>query len=142
MSKFNGRAIAYWTTTGLLAAEFLMGGAFAVAQPPVAVEGMHHLGYPVYFGVLLGVWKLLGAVALLAPRTPRIKEWAYAGIFFDLTGAAVSHAASGDGVGDIVAPLLFVALLVASYALRPASRTLAPVELPRAGVNTTRLETA
>ena len=86
---------------------------------------MTHLGYPVYFASILGLWKLLGAIAIVAPGFPRLKEWAYAGFFFDLTSAAVSRAAVGDGVADILAPLGFLALVLASWALRPASRTLA-----------------
>ena len=116
------RKIAYWVTTALVAADFLMGGAANIARPPMVLEGMAHLGYPAYFAVLLGIWKVLGAVALLAPRFPRLKEWAYAGIFFDLTSAAVSHTAVGDGAGNILAPLVVLGLLVASWALRPASR--------------------
>ncbi len=91
---------------------------------PDAVAGIVKLGYPVYFVVLLGIWKVLGAAAILAPRLPRLKEWAYAGIVFDLTGAAVSHAASGSAAGNVVAPVLFTLLALASWALRPESRTL------------------
>jgi hypothetical protein len=74
---------------------------------------------------ILSTWKLLGAIAITAPGLPRVKEWAYAGFFFDLTAAAISHAAVGDGAGDIIAPLVFLVLVAASYVLRPASRTLA-----------------
>ena len=100
----KGRTIAYWVTTGLVAAMFVLGGVMDFGRSPQVVEGMAHLGYPGYFAALLGVWKVLGAIALLAPGFPRLKEWAYAGIVFDLTGAAVSHAASGDDVGKIVTP--------------------------------------
>jgi uncharacterized membrane protein YphA (DoxX/SURF4 family) len=123
------KTLGYWVTTALLALDFLMGGVMSVARPPEVLEGMSHLGYPVYFAVLLGVWKILGAVAIVAPRLPRLKEWAYAGIVFDLTGAAVSHAASGDGAAHASAPLVLLALAVASWSLRPASRALrAPAE--------------
>jgi uncharacterized membrane protein YphA (DoxX/SURF4 family) len=84
------------------------------------------LGYPMYFFAIIGVWKVLGAIAILVPRFPRLKEWAYAGIFFDLTGAAISCAAVG-GYGaygfHVIAPLLIAGLTVASWALRPPSRT-------------------
>jgi uncharacterized membrane protein YphA (DoxX/SURF4 family) len=130
----RARTIGYWATTVVLALQFLAGGLTSVAQPPVAVAGMQHLGYPLYFGTLLGIWKVLGALAIVAPRTPRLKEWAYAGIFFDLTGAAVSHAASGDPAAHVVAPLVFVAIAMTSWALRPASRTLAVVRVARVGV--------
>ena len=72
---------------------------------------------------MLGVWKALGAAAILAPRLPRLKESAYAGIVFDLTGAAISHAASGSGAGNVIGPLTFTLLAMASWALRPESRT-------------------
>ncbi len=85
------------------------------------------LGYPTYFFAILGIWKVLGAIAILAPRFPRLKEWAYAGIFFDLTGAAASCAAVG-GYGayafHVVAPLIMTGFLVTSWALRPPSRTI------------------
>jgi len=83
------------------------------------LAGLTHLGYPAYFPLILGTWKLLGVLALLAPRFPRLKEWAYAGIMFDLTSAALSHAASGDGAADIVVPLVFAVLTAASWMLRP-----------------------
>ena len=124
MNANRARTIGYWLTTGLLSLEFAMSGAFSVARPPVVIAGLTHLGYPAYFPLILGTWKLLGVLALLAPRFPRLKEWAYAGIMFDLTGAAFSHAASGDGAGDIAAPLLFAVLTVASWLLRPQSRRL------------------
>ena len=83
------------------------------------------LGYPMYFFAILGVWKVLGAIAILVPRFPRLKEWAYAGIFFDLTGAAASCALAG-GYGaygfHVIAPLILTAFMVASWALRPESR--------------------
>jgi uncharacterized membrane protein YphA (DoxX/SURF4 family) len=126
------KAIAYWSTTGILALEFAMGGIFSVLRPPVVVAGLTHLGYPAYLPVLLGTWKLLGVLALLAPRFPRLKEWAYAGIMFDLTGAAFSHAASGDGAGDIAAPLVFLVLAIVSWLLRPQSRTLGAILPARA----------
>jgi hypothetical protein len=73
----------------------------------------------------LGVWKVLGAIVIVVPRLPRLKEWAYAGFVFDLTAAAFSRAAVGDSAADILAPLGFLALVLASWALGPASRTLA-----------------
>ena len=116
------RHSAYWVTTGLLAALFLASGAAELSSSAAVVSGMLALGYPLYFVSILGVWKILGAAALLAPRLPRLKEWAYAGIFFDLTGAAISHAVSGDPPGKVVTPLVFLAFTAASWALRPASR--------------------
>ncbi|HEY8086711.1 MAG TPA: DoxX family protein [Polyangiaceae bacterium] len=129
--RITARAVGYWVSTGLLAFEFLLGGVMSVARVPAVVASMQHLGYPLYFGVILGTWKILGALAIVAPRTPRLKEWAYAGIAFDLTGAFVSLAASGDGVPSLLGPVVFVALAVASWALRPAGRTVAVVRIPR-----------
>lgn len=118
------RNVGYWVATGLVALAFAFGGAMDLAQPPAVLEGMAHLGYPAYLATLLGVWKVLGAVAVVVPGFPRIKEWAYAGMFFDLTGAAVSHAASGDPPGNVLTPLILLAIVGASYALRPESRRL------------------
>jgi len=118
------RTIAYWVTTALTAFVFLSGGAADAARPSFVMEGMTQLGYPAYFVVILGVWKLLGGLAVLAPRFPRLKEWAYAGMLFDLTGASASHAACGDPVGKVVTPLVILGIVMASWVLRPESRTL------------------
>ena len=118
------RNIAYWVTTALTAAAFALGGVVDIARGKEVVEGMNHLGYPLYFATILGIWKVLGALAILAPRLPVLKEWAYAGIFFDLTGAAASHAFSGDGIGNIATPLIMLVVAAASWALRPPSRRL------------------
>lgn len=85
---------------------------------------MAHLGYPLYFLTLLGVWKVLGAVAILVPGYPRLKEWAYAGMIFDISSAAVSRAVIGDGALKAMAPLAVGCLVVASWALRPDRRVL------------------
>jgi uncharacterized membrane protein YphA (DoxX/SURF4 family) len=125
------KVIAYWTTTAILAFVWLTGGAADLAHRPETVEGMVRLGYPLYFVTILGFWKLLGAIAVLAPRFPRLKEWAYAGTFFELTGAVVSQAASGDSVVHIIVPGFFAACAVASWALRPESRRLGVLFPPR-----------
>jgi len=121
----RGKSIAYWTTT-ILVAFFISGGVTQVAQYLANPHGtVPELGYPTYFFAILGVWKVLGAIAILVPRFPRLKEWAYAGIFFDLTGAAASCAAVG-GYGaygfHVIAPLIIAGITVASWALRPDSR--------------------
>jgi hypothetical protein len=82
------------------------------------------LGYPDYVLPLLGAWKIFGALAILAPRLARLKEWAYAGMVFDATGAAVSRAVLGDGPFAVALPLLISGVVLASWALRPAGRTL------------------
>jgi hypothetical protein len=124
----KAKSIAYWTTTILVAFFIGGGGVSQVAGVKGTVDGfVHILGYPAYFVTILGVWKVLGPIAILVPRFPRLKEWAYAGIFFDLTGAAASNAAVG-GYGaygfHIIAPLVIGGLTVASWALRPPSRVI------------------
>ena len=123
----KAKRIAYWTTT-VLVAFFMSGGVAQILQFKANPHGVvPQLGYPMYFFAILGFWKVLGALAILVPRFPRLKERAYAGIFFDLTGAAVSCAAVG-GYGayafHILAPLIIAGLTVASWALRPQSRTI------------------
>ena len=118
------KTISYWTTTVILALALLSGGAAELAGQRETVAGMVHLGYPVYFIMIIGFWKVLGAVALVVPRFPLLKEWAYAGIFFNMTGAAVSHAVCGEPVWHVIITLAFAVLAIASWALRPASRRL------------------
>jgi hypothetical protein len=118
----RSRTIAYWATTAIVAAEFLVGGVMDVMRMPPFFGVMLHLGYPPYFSAIIGTWKVLGAVVVLLPRTARLKEWAYAGMVFDLTGAAASNLAVGDGAGAVVAPLVFVVLVMVSWALRPPAR--------------------
>jgi uncharacterized membrane protein YphA (DoxX/SURF4 family) len=124
MKKNTFKTVAFWLTTVLGPSSFVIGGVLSIRQSPDVISGVQHLGYPLYFATVLGIWKLLGAIAITAPGLPRVKEWAYAGFCFDLTAAAISHAAVGDRVGDIAAPLVFLALVVASWALRPESRRL------------------
>jgi len=119
------KTVAYWTTTVLGPTSFVIGGILSLTQSEEVTAGLQHLGYPAYFAAILGAWKLLGAMAITLPGLPRLKEGAYAGFFFDLTAAAVSHMAVGDSAGDIVAPLMFLALVVASWSLRPGNRRLA-----------------
>jgi uncharacterized membrane protein YphA (DoxX/SURF4 family) len=121
----RGRTIAYWVTTVLIVFVLGAGGVGDLLRPPQVVEIMAHLGYPAYVCVILGVWKVLGVIALLAPRTPRLKEWAYAGTVFDFTGAAASHIAVSDSAGDIATPVILTLIAAASWALRPPSRRLA-----------------
>jgi uncharacterized membrane protein YphA (DoxX/SURF4 family) len=136
----QARSAAYWTTTTLTALfPCVLGGAVNLFRPEAAVQGMAALGYPAYVLTIIGAWKVLGGIAMIAPRLPRLKEWAYAGLAFDLTGAAFSHAAVGDAAGKVVTPLLLLAIAMVSWALRPADRRLgaAPLELPPAGSRAT-----
>jgi uncharacterized membrane protein YphA (DoxX/SURF4 family) len=118
----RGRAIAYWLTTLILGIEGVVGGTLALIRWPAYAGIIRHLGYPDYLMTILGVWYALAGLALLAPRLPRLKEWAYAGLVFNYTGAAASHLAAGDGASALVAPIIFTVLTVVSWALRPPSR--------------------
>jgi len=122
----KSRNILYWTMTSLVAFFIGGGGLAQIWQFRANPHGIvPELGYPLYFFAILGFWKAMGAIAILVPRFPRLKEWAYAGIFFDLTGAAASCAAVG-GYGayafHVLAPLILTAFTVISWALRPESR--------------------
>ncbi len=130
-ARLRLKFIAYWVTTIAIALEALAGGvtdlihgpALLFAGAPI-VPVLSRLGYPVYLLTILGCWKLLGALALLVPRFPRLKEWAYAGTFFVYVGATASWVARGGGPGDLMPPLVFAALTLASWALRPPGRIL------------------
>jgi uncharacterized membrane protein YphA (DoxX/SURF4 family) len=123
--------LAYWVTTIFGPASFVIGGSLFLSRNAQILATNAHLGYPAYFVLILGLWKILGAVAVVVPGFPRLKEWAYAGFFFDLSGAAASRAFVGDGATDILQPLGFLVLVMASWALRPASRRLGTVGLER-----------
>lgn len=118
------RSTLYWTTTTLVAVAFLVPGVGNIIHASHIASDMAHLGYPSYFLSILGCWKVLGAIAILPPGLPRLKEWAYAGMFFDLTGAAVSRASVGDGAPMILIPLLIGLVALVSWSLRPGSRKL------------------
>jgi len=123
----HGRSIAYWVTTALLVFELVLGGVWDVLQVPQVRGVIDRLGYPPYFLIILGVWKLLGAIALLLPRFPRLKEWAYAGVVFNFTGAIASHLASGFiEPGTLLYVIAMTAAAFASWALRPPVRRLGP----------------
>lgn len=118
------RKIAYWATTGLVV--FCMtGGIFEMLGVRTTVEGIMRLGYPAYLIPLLGLGKVLAILAILWPGAARLKEWAYAGIVFNMIGATVSHLAHRDGAWITVVTLAITALTLASWALRPESRRLA-----------------
>jgi len=127
----NMKSIAYWAATTLIALEtfvggitdLLHGGTELIAGPPV-VGIVTHLGYPVYILSILGVWKLLGAVVIVAPGLPRLKEWAYAGSFLQITAAAVSHAIVGSDVTMLIYPIVVTVVTLTSWALRPPDRML------------------
>jgi DoxX-like family len=116
------RSTGYWLATGLVVAELGLGGLWDIARLPFVADLVTHLGYPSYFLVLLGTWKVLGAVALLVPRRALLKEWAYAGAFFSYTGAIVSHLTTGYDLGEVGLLIILTALTAVSWALRPPSR--------------------
>ncbi len=116
------RMAGYWLATIPVAGEMGLGGIWDIARIPYVRDLVIHLGYPSYFLVLLGTWKVLGAVALLVPGRPLLKEWAYAGAFFTYTGAMVSHLTTGYDVGEVGLLAVLTVLTVLSWALRPASR--------------------
>lgn len=118
----KAKNIGYWTITVLLGLAIFSGGAAQLTRQPQTVAGLVHLGYPPYMASILGFWKVCGAISILMPGFPRLKEWAYAGIFFLLTGAAVSHAVCHDPAWHIVATLTLACFAVVSWALRPANR--------------------
>ena len=96
------------------------------ALAPPGVYGITQLGYPVYFLTIIGFWKLVGVIILLIPRYPLLKEWAYAGFFFLLTGALYSHFATGHAAAEFFPSLLLLVLLALSWHFRVASRKLVP----------------
>lgn len=130
----KAKRIIYWISTCWLALGMVATGLVQLlkvqaegALSPPGVYGIKELGYPVYFLTLLGVWKLLGAIAILAPRFPLLKEWAYAGFFFLCTGALFSHVATHHAWTELPPSLLLLVLTVVSWYTRPASRRLVPV---------------
>jgi DoxX-like family len=129
VKPFRGRTTVYWVTTLLLALECLVGGIMGALQRPTFIDIMKHLGYPDYVMTIIGVWYVLGGVALLVPGFPLLKEWAYAGLFFIYTGGAIASRlavglAVGDGVVTLVGPIILTGLVIASWTWRPSTRRL------------------
>ena len=118
-----GRKVAYWATTGLLGALSLFAAYSYLFGGPQAVEGFAHVGYPQQLRILLGIAKPLGAVALLVPGWPRLKEWAYAGFTFAWIAASIAHYLANQKV-EAVTPIVLLVLLAVSYVTRPADRRL------------------
>jgi hypothetical protein len=120
----------YWASLGLFAAIYTFSAIMDLTGVGPAHQTMLHLGYPAYVATILGIWKAGAVVTLLSPRLARLKEWAYAGIVFDLSGGFVSHVATGDALPKPIIPIVVLALALTSYVLRPASRRL---EAPAVG---------
>ena len=125
MTKRN--KIIYWISTLWLALGLVSTGMVQLLKEKAGAGGadsITHLGYPLYLLTILGIWKMLGVVALLIPKFPLLKEWAYAGIFFAMSGALYSHIASGDSIIEIAPALLIMILLAVSWYFRPVDRKL------------------
>ncbi|HLU89912.1 MAG TPA: DoxX family protein [Cyclobacteriaceae bacterium] len=125
MSKRN--KIIYWFTTGFLSLGMLAGGVQQLLQIGGYVQIVTQLGYPVYLLSILGAWKILGVVAILVPKFPLVKEWAYAGFFFAMSGAAISHIVQGQAFVEAVPSLVLLTMTVASWYFRPPGRRVMPV---------------
>ncbi len=121
----------YWLATSLASLALTGIGASDVIHAPKVIEGLAELGYPAYFATIIGVWQLLGVIALIVPGFPRLKEWAYAGFFFTLTGASLSHAISGDSLGHILFPLALLSVLAVSWVLQPTRAAVLPEVRPK-----------
>lgn len=126
----DARTLTYRLSTAVTVVVLLSGGVADLLGAEWALAGLADLGYPAYLAAILGVWKVLGAVAITVPGRPRLKEWAYAGIVFDLSGAAVSHLVSGSAFFHVVVTTTLLAVAGLSWATRPVSRRLtgAPAE--------------
>ena len=114
--------IIYWVATIWMSFGMLSGGIFQLMQMEEAVKSFTHLGYPLYFLTILGVWKILGVIAVLIPKFPLVKEWAYAGFFFAMTGAMFSHIVMKDSFGELFPSFLSLILVMVSWAFRPKDR--------------------
>lgn len=126
--------IIYWIATIWLALGMLSTGAvqlFKAKEGQGGADMIAHLGYPGYLLTLLGICKVLGVAAILVPKKPLIKEWAYAGFFFVMFGAIFSHLASGDGFKEIIPSLLLVVLTIISWYFRPADRKIISVNFSK-----------
>lgn len=120
MDKLN--KIIYWISTIWLALGMVSTGVVQLLKMKAEVEKIVQLGYPRYFLIIIGIWKILGVVAVLMPKLPLLKEWAYAGFFFAMSGAVFSHLAVGDGAKEFFGPVLLLFLTIVSWYFRPSSR--------------------
>jgi uncharacterized membrane protein len=126
MEKRN--KIIYWIATGLLSVGMFASGLQQVLHTKAMIDLIVPLGYPPYFLSILGVWKILGVVAILIPRFKLLKEWAYAGFFFAMTGALVSHLAIGDyDLKGIIGPVMQTVFITLSWYFRPADRKISTI---------------
>ena len=127
MTKRN--KIIYWIATAWLALGMVSTGVVQLLRLKEEVDMFTHLGYPLYLLTILGVWKMLGVVAMFIPKFPLLKEWAYAGFFFAMTGAIFSHLANGDSPKELFGPTLLLILTFVSWHFRPADRKITSVTI-------------
>lgn len=120
--------IIYWIATLWLALGMLSTGIVQLLKLKEETAMMTSLGYPLYFLTIIGIWKILGVLAVLLPKQPLLKEWAYAGFFFAMSGAVFSHLASGDGLKEFFGPVLLLILAVVSWYFRPADKKINSVQ--------------
>lgn len=120
MTKRN--KIIYWISTAWLALGMLATGIVQLLKMDEEVKNFSNLGFPIYLMTLIGVWKILGVIAVLIPRLPLLKEWAYAGFFFTMSGALLSHIIIGDEAKTFFGPALLLVLTILSWYYRPADR--------------------
>lgn len=120
----KARKIGYWVTTVLVGLALAPAGVNDLIAGPEMTAGIEGLGYPKHLLYLLGVAKLLAVITIFAPKFPRLKEWAYAGIAVNMIGASYSHTMNGDPIQNIVTPLMILAIAMGSWYLRPADRKL------------------
>ncbi len=126
----KAKLIIYWVATALLAIGMLQSGIFALIRAKQWVDLVTFLGYPIYFLTILGVWKILGVIAILVPQFKLLKEWAYAGFFFAMTGAFFSHLAVHDhDIKGLMGPAFQALFVVLSWYFRPANRKIVVDEL-------------
>ncbi|TGM99838.1 DoxX family protein [Leptospira dzoumogneensis] len=116
--------VIYWIATAWLSLGMVSTGIVQIIQMKEEADMFAHLGYPAYLMIIIGVWKLLGVIAVLVPKFPLVKEWAYAGFFFTMSGAVFSHFAAGDGAKEYFGPALLLVLTIVSWYFRPADRKL------------------
>ena len=124
MDATKRNKIIYWIATIWLALGMVSTGIVQLIKLEEEVEVINALGFPTYLLTILGVWKILGTIAVILPKLPLLKEWAYAGFFFAMTGAAISHLIVGDEIITLFGPILLVALTIISWYFRPNSRKL------------------
>jgi len=120
MQKRN--LIIYWAATLFLSLGMLAGGIQQMLQIGGYNDIVTRLGYPLYMLSIIGVWKILGVVAILLPARPLLKEWAYAGFFFTMTGAAISHIVMQESFRELIPSLTLLIVIIVSWYFRPTSR--------------------